>query len=80
MKDVYAVLRQKEADIERVRREIQALLFVVPMLVDESQSPEKIVNGKVADPPVQRTILLGDQLPTVGASAPPLLRLRNARL
>jgi hypothetical protein len=79
MKDVYAVLRQKEADIERVRREIQALLFVVPMLVDESQSPEKIVNGKVADSPGQRAILLGDQLPTVGASTPPLLRLRNAR-
>jgi hypothetical protein len=36
MKDVYAVLRQKEAEIMRVRREIEALRAVVPLLSDDS--------------------------------------------
>jgi hypothetical protein len=78
MKDVYEVLRQKEADAERVRREIRALLLVIPMLVDERQLPEEVVNKKGPDPLVQRTILLGDQLPNVGAYAPTLQRPRNA--
>ena len=77
MKDVYDVLRQKEADTERVRREIRALLLVIPMLVDERQLPEEVVNEKGPDPVVQRTILLGDQLPNVGAYAPPLQRPRT---
>jgi hypothetical protein len=72
MKDVYEVLRQKEADAERVRREIRAILLVIPMLVDERPLPEKVVNEKGLDPLVQRTILLGDQLPNVGAYAPTL--------
>ncbi|MFZ0898143.1 MAG: hypothetical protein WBW98_13635 [Candidatus Sulfotelmatobacter sp.] len=76
MKDVYDVLRQKEADTERVRREIRALLQVIPMLVDERQLPEEVVNEKGPDPVVQRTILLGDQLPNVGAYAPTLQRPR----
>jgi hypothetical protein len=78
MKDVYEVLRQKEADTERVRREIRALLLVIPMLVDERKSPEEVVNEKGPDPVVQRTILLGDQLPNVGAYAPTLQRPRTA--
>jgi hypothetical protein len=36
MKDVYSVLRQKEAEILRVRREIEALRAVVPLLSDDS--------------------------------------------
>ena len=34
MKDPYMVLRQKEQDIARVEREIQALLAVIPLLTD----------------------------------------------
>lgn len=32
MKDVFAVLRQTEMDLARVRNEIQALRFVIPLL------------------------------------------------
>ena len=35
MRDVYETLRQKEAAIERVRKEIAALKFVVPLLADD---------------------------------------------
>ena len=38
MKDVYEILRQKEIAIERIRKEITALRFVVPLLADEGDS------------------------------------------
>jgi hypothetical protein len=40
MKDLYAVLRQKELDIVRVRREMQALLTVIPLLADDLPASE----------------------------------------
>ena len=38
MKDPYAVLREKEKDIERVRKEIHALNMVIPLLSDPPSS------------------------------------------
>jgi hypothetical protein len=35
MKDVYETLREKEAAIVRVRKEIAALQFVAPLLADD---------------------------------------------
>jgi hypothetical protein len=35
MRDPQKVLHQKEQDLGRVRREIQALLTVIPLLVDD---------------------------------------------
>jgi hypothetical protein len=34
MKDPYILLHQKEADLARIRREIDALLTVIPLLAD----------------------------------------------
>ncbi|MFZ0278302.1 MAG: hypothetical protein WA254_22915 [Candidatus Sulfotelmatobacter sp.] len=34
MKDISQVLSQKEMDIERVRKEIKALHFVIPLLAE----------------------------------------------
>ncbi len=36
MKDVYAVLHQKEIDLARVREEIKALRFAIPLLAEDS--------------------------------------------
>ena len=36
MKDVFAVLRQREIDLARVRKEIDALRLVIPLLVGDS--------------------------------------------
>jgi hypothetical protein len=36
MKDPYQVLEQKKAEIERVRREIEALQFVIPLLAENA--------------------------------------------
>ncbi len=35
MKDPHSVLREKEQDLERVRKEIHALRTVIPLLVDD---------------------------------------------
>jgi hypothetical protein len=37
MTNLYQVLRQKEMAIERVRKEIEALQFVIPMLAEDEQ-------------------------------------------
>jgi len=35
MRNIYEVLRQKEADIERLKKELQALRVVAPLLEEE---------------------------------------------
>jgi hypothetical protein len=42
MKDLLTVLRQKEQDVERVRREIQALMTVVPLFTDDHPSSDDL--------------------------------------
>jgi len=48
MKNIYEVLRQKETEIERLRKEIQALRVVAPLLEEELTS-----EVQVAPPPVR---------------------------
>ncbi len=40
MRDLYQVLRQKDLDLERTRKEIEALRSVIPLL-EESERAEK---------------------------------------
>ena len=40
MKDIYAVLLQKERDVERVRHEIESLRYVATILTDEMMALE----------------------------------------
>lgn len=39
MKDISHLLLKKEQDILRVRKEIEALRFVIPLLADENPRP-----------------------------------------
>jgi hypothetical protein len=39
MKDIYEVIRQKEADLERVQREIEALRLSAKLLEDNVRMP-----------------------------------------
>jgi hypothetical protein len=57
MKNLHTVLRQKEQDVERVRREIQALLTAIPLLADDQSASDDLVHilrltsaGTVAEP------------------------------
>ena len=40
MKNIYDVLRQKELEIERLKKEIEALRLVAPMLEDKEATRE----------------------------------------
>lgn len=40
MKDLSQVLSQKERDVERVRKEIEALHFVIPLLAEDADRIE----------------------------------------
>jgi hypothetical protein len=42
MKDPHSVLREKEQDLARVRRGIQAMLTVIPLLVDDPPTSEVV--------------------------------------
>lgn len=44
MKDFQTVLREKEQDVERVRKEVQALLTVIPLLAEEQASPDDVMH------------------------------------
>jgi len=48
MKNIYEVMRQKEADIEQLKKELQALRVVAPLL-EEDLTPEV----QAAPPPVR---------------------------
>lgn len=55
MTDFYQVLRQKEMDIERVRREIEALRFVIPMLAEDTQPVSVPVSPSLEWPDVPQS-------------------------
>lgn len=48
MKDPYSVLRAKERDLERVRREIQLLRAVIPLLADEQPASDVMQEAPAA--------------------------------
>jgi hypothetical protein len=48
VKDPYRVLREKEQDVEWIRKEIQALRTVIPLFADDRLSLAKIPWGKRA--------------------------------
>jgi len=41
MRDLYQLLRQKELDLERTRKEIEALRSVIPLLSEELERGDK---------------------------------------
>jgi len=57
MKNPHSVLRAKEQDLERVRKEIQAVLTVIPLLADDQPSSDVMsevllaFSGTPVDPP-----------------------------
>jgi hypothetical protein len=42
VKNLYSVLSQKEQDVARVRKEIQALLTVIPLLADSTTAWDEL--------------------------------------
>jgi hypothetical protein len=51
MKNIHDVIRQKELNIERLKKEIEALHIVVPMLQDKETPPAKTPPAKTNSAP-----------------------------
>ena len=54
MKDPHEVLRQKEMDMDRVRREVQALRGVIPLLEEQALHPVEMMERATSSPSIQR--------------------------
>jgi hypothetical protein len=52
MKDVYQILREKELDVMRVRQEVEALRFAIPLLAEGPDSTN--IAAAVPSPPSGR--------------------------
>ena len=54
MKDLYQVLRQKELAMEQVRKEIEALRFVTPLLSEDTEADKNTRPSLLAVPSQSR--------------------------
>jgi len=72
MKDAYEILRQKEADVARLRHEIASLQIVAPLLSDDShtdhpqqrtEGSEEESSGPLSDPEATGTDGLFSSVP-----------------
>jgi len=66
MKNIYEVLRQKEQEIRRLEKEIEALRVVLPMLAEDSETPRP----REAEP-FRPTAPVPSVFPVAAAPAPP---------
>ena len=60
MKDLYQVLRQKELALEQVRKEIEALRFVTPLLLEDTEADNNNRPSLLAPPSQSRRTSSGD--------------------
>jgi hypothetical protein len=67
MKNVYEVLRQKEMELTRLEKEVEALRLVAPLL-----SEEKEMNAEMSKPALATAVGAGPQAaPRIPVAAPP---------
>ncbi len=72
MKNVYEVLRQKEMELTRLEKEVEALRLVAPLLSEEKElNGLNGMNGEMAKPALA-TAVNGPQ-PSMRVPAPPVI-------
>jgi hypothetical protein len=69
VKDIHAVLQQKEQDLARVQAEIDALRLVIPLLGGESSPTSETLNTESVseDKPLAESRATGTEGPTFSA-------------
>jgi hypothetical protein len=65
MKNVYEVLRQKEMELTRLEKEVEALRLVAPLLSEEKE------NGTEMSKPALATAVNGPQVTRTSVPSPP---------
>lgn len=72
MKNVYEVLRQKEMELTRLEKEVEALRLVAPLLSEEKElNALNGMNGEMAKPALAAAVN-GPQ-PSMRVTAPPVI-------
>ena len=74
MKNVYEVLRQKELELSRLEKEVEALRVAAPLLSDDKESVMEAINSKptltTATAPPQQPIRIPQPAAASAAPAP----------
>ena len=70
MKNVYEVLRQKEMELARLEKEVEALRLVAPLLSDEKEMNTEVAKPAIAVNAPQQPIRI--PAPPVVAAAQPV--------
>lgn len=65
MKNVYEVLRQKEMELTRLEKEVEALRLVAPLLSEEKENASEAAKSALP------TAVNGPQAPRISVPAPP---------
>jgi hypothetical protein len=68
MKNVYEVLRQKELELTRLEKEVEALRVAAPLLSDEKEQLAEALKPTLASPPPPQPVRVP---PVVNAQAAP---------
>jgi hypothetical protein len=68
MKNVYEVLRQKELELARLEKEVEALRVAAPLLSDDKDAAEANNKPTLATPSAQQPIRISQ--PAVNNAAP----------
>lgn len=76
MKNVYEVLRQKELELAKLEKEVEALRVAAPLLSDDKESGVEAASNKptLASPPSQQPI----RIPQPAIATPPPQQARAA--
>ena len=62
MRDVNQLLKQKEAEIDRIKREVEALRAVAPLLGDEAETATKMPPRSAHDSNAPDTVSMSQLL------------------
>jgi hypothetical protein len=71
MKNVYEVLRQKELELTRLEKEVEALRVAAPLLSDEKEQQMEAPKPSLAAAPPAQPVRIPPVVAAQGASAPP---------
>jgi hypothetical protein len=69
MKNVYEVLRQKELELARLEKEVEALRVAAPLLSEESTSETATSKPTLTTPPAQQPIRIPQPAVTAAPAA-----------
>jgi len=70
MKNVYEVLRQKELELARLEKEVEALRIAAPLLSEEKEAPAEVAKPTLAAAVPQQPIRIPPPAVNPAATAP----------